>query len=175
MARENKKIEKKKSEKNSKENRNSNVEDKLFNGITVVFIVFVVLAIFYLITLMIVGMPFKKEKNEVNFDYKEILAGSSFNRKDKEYYVLYYDFSNSELNDLLYAVNEYENQHESNKIYLVNLNEGLNKKYISSKDSNKKPNNVNDLAIKGPTLILFKSNKVETYVEGKDDIISYLK
>lgn len=166
---------KKKSVTNNYEKGSTSIEDNVFNIITIIFIVFVVLSLFYLITLLIVGDSSKKEKPVVNFEYKEILAGTSFDKKDEEYFVVYYDFTDSNLEDLYYSINEYESQHKSNKIYLVNMNEGLNKKYIASKDSNKTPNNINDLSIKGPTLIHFKDKKVTSYIEGKDDIVSYLK
>lgn len=174
MANRKKNLKAKKQDKETIQNDNI-LSDKIFNIITVFFIVSVVLLSFYLVTLIIVGNPNKKTKPIVNFDYKEILAGSSFDKNDNEYYVVYYDFSESDFSDLAYAVNEYENQHETNKIYLVNLKEGLNKKYITSKDSNKKPSSASELAINGPTLIHFKDKKINSYVEGKDDIISYLK
>ena len=160
--------------------KNVNVDDKiiksnfyteLYKVLKIVFGVIVFLALFYLITIIVVGND-KSEKIETSIQYEEILAGSSFTMRDDEYLVVYYDFSDSEMSDVYSAIYTY-NYSGKKRLYTVDMSNGFNSKYTSEK-SNKKPNNAEELAINGPTLILIKDGKVKEYIEGKDVVVKYL-
>ena len=69
----------------------SSTSNELLKLFRVLFAVIVVLGAFYLLTVAIVGSD-KEEEKETAIQYEEILAGSSFNMKDSEYVVVYYDF-----------------------------------------------------------------------------------
>lgn len=134
----------------------------IFSTIIVVTLVFFS---FYFITNLIV-----KNMNKFNYidstvtvtiQYDEILAGSTFNMNDEEYYVLFYDFDGE------YAT--YYNSligSSSEKIYKVNLGNGFNKPYVSE-NTNSKVNNISDLRVKDCTLIKIKNGKNILYFEGQ--------
>ena len=152
----------------------TNTSKELLNIFRILFVVIVVLSLFYLLTVFIVGKDDKEELKETAIQYEEILAGSSFNMKNNEYVVVYYDFSDTELTDITSSIYSYSYTGKY-RLYTVNMNSGFNKSYATEDESNKNPEKAEDLAIKGPTLIRFVDGKVEEYIEGKEDILAYLK
>lgn len=97
----------------------------------------------------------------------EILAGQTFNRKDETYYVAFYEFNSDE--DLESTISNIENQ----KIYKVDLSNKMNQSIISD-TSNKKATTIDELQINGPTLIKITNEKITDYIEGYDNITTYL-
>lgn len=152
----------------------TNTSRELLKIFRVLFIVIVVLSAFYLLTVFIVGKDDKEELKETVIQYEEILAGSSFSMKNKEYVVVYYDFTDTELTDITSSIYSYSYTGKY-RLYTVNMNSGFNKAYASDEESNKNPEKAEDLLIKGPTLIRFEDGKVSEYIEGKEDIVTYLK
>ena len=152
-------------------------EYKIGNLIKKTVILVLIIAIFYGLTIIITKNKNQELENEVpsntKIQYEEILAGSSFNMKDSEYVVVYYDFSDTELSELASQIYSYSYTGEY-RLYTVDMSNGFNKPYITGEDSDKSPNSAEDLLIKGPTLIKFKDGKVEKYVEGFDEVLEYL-
>ena len=151
-----------------------NTSKELLKLFRVLFAVIVVLSLFYLLTVFIVGKDDKDEVAETAIQYEEILAGSSFSMKNNEYVVVYYDFSNTELAEITSSVYSYSYTGKY-RLYTVDMSSGFNKAYSSEEKSNKSPEKAEDLLINGPTLIRFADGKVQEYIEGKEDIITYLK
>lgn len=147
--------------------------NEIYKFLKIVFGVMVFLAVFYLITVFVVGRDTIEEKKDVTIQYEEILAGSSFTMRDDEYVVVYYDFSDSEMSSLYSALTDYSTN-GSKRLYTVDMSNGFNKVYVSEK-SNSNPTKASELAIADVTLIYFKDGKVSRYVEGSDEVISYLK
>lgn len=112
-----------------------------------------------------------EKKEEVTIDNKTILAGQIFEQKDKEYYVLVYDVSDTK-NILSTWKNAYSG---GTTIYVVDSSSKLNGNYIVEKDSNKNPTGYSDLKIKSPTLIKISDKKVTEYIEGEEDIKNVFK
>lgn len=106
----------------------------------------------------------EEEKETVQ---NEILAGQTFNRKDETYYVAFYEFNSDE--DLESTISNIENQ----KIYKVDLSNKMNQSIISD-TSNKKATTIDELQINGPTLIKITNEKITDYIEGYDNITTYL-
>lgn len=152
----------------------TNTSKELLNIFRILFIVIVVLSLFYLLTVFIVGKDDNEELKETEIQYEEILAGSSFSMKNNEYVVVYYDFSDTELTDITSSIYSYSYTGKY-RLYTVNMNSGFNKAYATEDESNKNPEKAEDLLINGPTLIRFADGKVEEYIEGKEDIVTYLK
>lgn len=154
--------------------------ESTLNVVIVTLVVLSVLGLF-LLTLYITnkneGTNISNNKNtEAVFDYDEILLGSSFNRNDKEYLVLYYDMSDSSLvGDLASSVGNYTSKDDSLNLYKVDMSNTFNKKYTTEDDSNNNPKDVSELLINGPTLIRFVDGEVEEYIEGVDDIKDYFE
>lgn len=160
--------------KKSIEKKESGFEKDIFKVLCIMFGVLLFLAIFYFITIAIVSD--KEEENDTEetvIQYEQILAGSSFNMKDDEYLVVYYDFSDEELAELTSAVYNYGYSGFS-ILYKVDMSDGFNKKYIAEDSSNKNPGSASDLAINGPTLIKIVDGKCVDYIEGNEKIIDYL-
>lgn len=106
----------------------------------------------------------EKENNKIE---NEILAGQTFNRKDETYYVAFYEFDGEE--DLESTISNIENT----KIYKVDLTNKMNSQIISD-TSNKKATTIDELQINGTTLIKITENKINDYIEGYDNITTYL-
>ena len=108
---------------------------------------------------------------EVTIDTDYIAIGTVFNRKDKEYMVLFDDYSTE------YTSNAYINsliEKSETKYYKVDMGANENKKFIS-KEENTTPKDASDLKINGITLIKFKNGKIEKYISGSEKIAAYLK
>jgi hypothetical protein len=150
---------------------------KMLKTFIFVAIIFIVL---YFLTALITGeISFSNFSNKearekvTTIQYKEILAGEVFNKADKEYYVIFYDFKTNE-GKIDGLIQTYEQKTDHLKIYTVNLNNYFNKAVISS-DSNPLANNSLDLKIKADTLIKIKNKTNSLYVEGLINIKNYLE
>lgn len=172
---------KKKTNQTSKEVlKNSYGNDELKNGIKCVVIVLVIFAIMYLLTLLILKKAstdyITKDNEKTSIQYSEILAGTSFDKKDNEYLVLFYDMNEDEKEKYTYAnlVSNYEAKDEHLPIYYVDLSSALNKSVVSE-ESNKNAKSAEELKINGATLIKFNTEGIVEYIEGKDSISDYLK
>lgn len=153
----------------------SSMKNDLLKTLRIIFIVLVFLAAFYLLTVMIIGQDEDESSEETTIQYEEILAGSSFSMNDKEYLVLYYDKTDTEIySDIYTSVTTYQNKDDAVRIYTVDMNNGFNKKYVSDGEGNSNPEEVLDLSINGPTLIKFVDGKVLEYIEGLEKISDYL-
>ena len=132
----------------------SSLTDKLFiAGAVLLFIL-----AFYGLTLYITGKnseDTKEEKKEVEISREEIIVGRSLSMSKDDYYVVYYDDTNSTTyNEIV------KNYTKSISIYKVNMSNGFNKKYSTDGESNKTPSKVSEFKINGPTLIKVSKNKV---------------
>lgn len=153
----------------------SNSSNDITKFIKLFVIVLVVLGLFYLLTIAILDNDNgDKKAQESVIQYDEILAGSSFDMNSDEYFVVYYDYTDTNLADLAMQVYNYTYS-GSVKLYSVNMNAGFNKPFVAEESSNTSPKNVNELSIKGPTLIKFVNGAVVEYIEGSENIISKLK
>lgn len=161
------------------------IDSDLYSGILskvyVIVGVLVFICLFYSLTLYITGKN-KAEKNnndntdtEEVFSYSDIMVGRSFSISDGEYYVIYYDKGDEEVSSKCSsAVDNYSAKEDSLDIYTVDMSNGLNKKY-AGEESNTNPINASEIIINGPTLIKFSGNGVVDYIEGVDNITSYLE
>ena len=146
----------------------SSLTDKLYiAGAVLLFIL-----AFYGLTLYITGKnsdDTKEEKKEVEISREEIIVGRSLSMSKDDYYVVYYDDTNSTTyNEIV------KNYTKSISIYKVNMSNGFNKKYSTDGESNKTPSKVSEFKINGPTLIKVSKNKVVEYVEGEEAIRTIL-
>jgi len=152
--------------------------DEVYNGLKMLLIVLVILGIFYLLTAYIINKDSKKDSSKSNEDveiqYKEILAGSSFSMSDSEYFVLYYDKSNEDLSsDIDSLISNYEVKEDAISLYTVDISNSFNKNIVSD-SSNIEPVSASELKINGTTLIKFSDKKVIDYIESYDMIKEYL-
>ncbi len=151
-------------------------EHSLKNIIKCIVIVLAIFGIMYLITLLILKKSsldyISKEPEKTSIQYSEILVGTSFDKKDKEYLVLYYDRSSDDAGTYEGFYSDYKAKDEHLPIYYVDMSSTFNKQ-ASSDSSNKDATSAEELKINGATLIRFVNNKIEDYFEGEEEIKNY--
>lgn len=119
----------------------------------------------------------KEDIVETEIQKVEILMGETFEKKDSEYIVIYYDFKDKLYSGLYSTLVEgYNGYNESVPMYKVDLSTNFSKKYMAAGEepSNTNPTALSNLKIKGATLIRIKDKTVIKYVEGKDNIKAYI-
>ena len=145
--------------------------------------VLVFLLIIYLVTAIATGeIKFgKKSKSPkvTTIQYQEIIAGETFNRNYKEYYVLFYDFTSVYADYFKSAISSYESKSNSLPVFIVDLTQEINKQYVINNDSNSTvqyayPSDINSLNVENPTLLKIKNKKTIEVVKGNDNIIDAL-
>lgn len=159
---------KKNIEKRKENKKNEYPEkNKILNFAKTIFIViaFIIAAIF--ISLVAEGKYTFKDK-DTTIKYDEIIAGQTFTRSEDTYYVIFYEFDNSDITSTL------NNLSSKNKIYKVNLKSAMNKDIISE-TGNKDVNKAEDLKVVNPTLIKIEKGSNTLYLEGETAIENYLK
>ncbi len=141
------------------------------NYLKTVFIVFIMFIVVYGVVLALDKMGiFEKgyeapEKKEAEISNEYILAGSTFNRMEKEYYVVFDEFNS----DNVYLNYILDNTSSDLHIYKVNMLLKVNAVY-NSESSNKKVQKAADLLIKSPTLIKIKNGKNVLYLDDIEKI-----
>lgn len=157
---------------------NSIYESDTSNVIKCVVIVLVILLVMYLLTVLILKKSstdyISKEDEKTAIQYSEILAGTSFNKEDEEYLVLFYDTTADNASVYGNMISTYEAKDSHLPIYYVNLANTMNKS-INSSESNKDAKDASELKINQSTLIKFSNGGIVDYVEGQDSINEYLK
>lgn len=157
------------------------LDPEIWGKIFVVLAVLVVLGLFYLLTLYITNKNSdksdndEKTKEETVISYNDIILGESFSMSDDDYLVIYYDESDEDVKSTYDGlISSYKGKEDALSIYSVDMSSAFNKKYITTEESNKNPNNASELLINGPTLIHFIGQSVNEYIEGEEAITSYL-
>ena len=111
----------------------------------------------------------QSEVTESTIQYEKILAGESFTMEQEEYYVVYYDSTDTNLSS---TIATYQADKKDIKLYSVDLNDGMNKKYITDSDIN--TSSIENLKVKNPTLIHFKNKEVVDTITDENEINDYL-
>lgn len=141
------------------------------NYLRTIFIVFLIFIVIYGIILALDKIGFFEsgyeapeiEKAQIQTEY--ILAGSTFNRVEKEYYVIFNNFNtdNTYLNYIL------DKTSSDLHIYKVNTSLKINSIVLNEK-KNAKVQTASDLAVKIPTLIKIKNGKNILYLDDTEKI-----
>ena len=143
--------------------------------VTCILVVLVIFALVYLLTNLIlkksVADYITKNNDKTTLQYDEILSGQSFDKKDSEYLVLFFNEEDTIYQTL---ISNYQAKDEHLPIYYVNLKNRMNKNCVSN-ESNKDATTSSELKINGPTLIKFTNNEISDYIEGEEPITEYLK
>lgn len=183
-----------KNEKEKIENVNESFGVDIWNKLIVVCIIIIFLCLFYLLTVHITNKHSSDSDDSSNqttskstssqktskddstaISYDETIVGRSFSVDSGEYIIVYYDMSDEDIKSQFSSlVSGYKSKEDHLNIYSVNMGDGLNKPYAKD-ESNSNPSKASEIAINGPTLIKFSDGSVEDYVEGYDDISSYLE
>lgn len=174
-----KKDDKKKNKKVEKIDQVVSKNDGWYDKLIVILVVLCILCLFYLLTVKItINEDAKKieesrETEKADIQYEEILVGSTFNKSDDKYFVVYYDKSDESLNDVTSAISSYKAGEDALPLYVVDMSDPLNKKYAAD-DSNTSADDASELRIDGVTLVRIKEGNLDKYLEGQDDVVEYL-
>ena len=106
---------------------------------------------------------------ESSIQYEKILAGESFTMDQEEYYVVYYDSTDTELSK---TISTYQSDKKDIKLYSVDLSDGMNKKYKTDGDVD--TSSIENLKVKNPTLVHFKNKEVVDTITDENEIEDYL-
>lgn len=143
--------------------------------------VLLVLGITYLIAALItgdikLGKNQEEEKEEVEIQYEEILAGETFKQKTDEYYVMYFNFTDNTASSYLTFKDTYSYQEGSLDFYLVDLEKGFNQSFLKNEeeDYNEYPDSIDDIKVSNPTILKISNHKVVERTEGKQEVLNYL-
>ena len=141
-------------------------------------VVLLFLAIFYLMTVIILDDGTKSNKDDegsVEVQHDEILVGTSFSIKDGDYYVLYYETEDEEVNSDIYSlISKYRSSDTELYLYTVDMSNALNSSF-NADSGNSSATKASELMISGPTLIKFSHGVISQYVEGIDNIKGILE
>lgn len=160
----------------------SNYEENKSGNLWIMIIVVVILVVgFYYLTVFLADKvalkntttEIEETKTNAVIQYDEILAGSTFNMSDSNYYVIFYDTTAVYNSTYTTLVTDYNALASHKKIYSVDLNNGMNKSYISD-SSNINTSDISLLKIKKPTLIEIKDGNNILSAEGITSIKAIL-
>lgn len=144
----------------------------LINLISVLLFVWVVyLAILGLGKLGLFDAGYTKPtKDATEISYENILLGTVFNRTEKDYYVIFDDYSKNR--------NSYTNSIVKDKakipVYKVDISKGENASCVSD-TSNPNAKNASELKINDITLIRITNGKIAKYISGSEKIEAQFK
>ena len=180
----NKELEKKLKQERKKINNVSVTDSDIWSKVIIVCVIICVFCAFYFLTVFISkddssstnsNSSNKKTTETTNISYDEILLGRSFSMEDGEYLVLYYDKDKSDLSsEMSSALSTYNNKDSHLNVYTVDMSDALNSSFTSD-EANHDATDASEMKISGPTLIKFNNNKIDDYIEGKEEITEYLK
>lgn len=165
------------------EEKNLNESYSIKDLIKIIVIIVIVFVIFYFITTLVVK-PVKNDLKTTNtiteLDYTKITLNQLLDRNDKDYYVLC--IKENSYNSLISKINyveiynrylsDYRAKENSLPIYIVNLDDALNKNYIA--DELNISNNLEELKLNDEVLFKISDGVIEEYYIGNDDIIKLL-
>lgn len=115
---------------------------------------------------------FTKELDPVTTAENSILAKNTFEQKEEEYYVYFYDFDEEDT-ELTYLVN---GNLSKEKVYRVNTKDEFNANYVTEEEfGNSSAKNLEELKVTTPTLIKIKGDTITEYYETKDAITKKLQ
>lgn len=156
----------------------NNFDGDIWNKIFIALGVICFLLAFYLLTVHITNKNTKKtdkEDKKVTISSDKIIIGRALSMSDDDYFVIFYDKGDSEVAstyDEIVSNQKYGG--DGRKIYTVDMSSAFNKKYLTTEESNKTPQDASDFKINGPTLILVSNHSVVDYIEGEEAIKDYL-
>lgn len=149
--------------------------------ITIIIVISFTFCVFYLITPIFIKPSLENEEVPSVIDESQITLNQLLNRREAEYYVLAtkdslysgLGYINVNYNDLYNSyINKYLEQDNSLKFYYVDLDNALNKKFISEELNIS--DNINELKINDEILFKIKDGIIEKTYVGNDEIIDKL-
>ena len=139
--------------------------------IIVACVAVLLIAMYFLTTRILEKQNNDTEVTELPIQYDQILAGSSFNQQQEEYLVIYYDASD-EYSSLPSLVSSYQSGDHDIKLYIVDLSDVMNAKYLTEGDV--VTDSPSSLRVKDPTVLRFRNQEVSEVITDMNEITSLL-
>ena len=143
-------------------------ENQIKKLILITLLLIFIIGVIYLISALFITKEldwFDKSNTETEpvLVSNTILAAETFNQKEEEYYVYFFDYKDED-GEISAVVNS---KLSSSKVYKVDTSSALNKNYVSEQ-SNKSAKNLNELKVKSPTIIKVTGESISAYYEGEE-------
>lgn len=167
--------------KKEEKKKESVIQEYSLKGmIKIVAILLIIFVVFYFITTLLVKPSEDSSNGAVVVDSSKITISQLLNRSEEEYYVIatkksLYESSYIDTNYIeMYNnyINKYKQQENSLSFYYIDLDDALNKKYLS-KDLNI-TNQISEIKLNDEVLFKIKDGKIEKTYVGKNKIIDKL-
>ena len=160
------------------ESSSTGENDEIIRMFKVLGIVVLTLVIFYFAFAIYNGeISFGKKDDEessnVEIQNIEIVAGSTFNRVDDEYLVLFYEFDGDYDVNAISFYNLYSAKENHLKLYVVNLASAFNSNYVVTNRNEVNTSNAQNLKVMDLTLVRVKGGKAIATYAGLDEFNSY--
>lgn len=155
---------------------NDNYQAK--NMFIIIIVIVVLLVPLYFITTLVLDNN-KQEQQQtsnnkpVEIQSEKILVGQLLNRLDSSYYVIAYKKDNKMATLFNQYITDYKKKEEHLNFYKIDLDEGLNKNYIS--DETNITDDLKNLKISDTVLFKIVDGKIDNYYVGNNDVIDALK
>ena len=164
------------SKKLKKEIMGGSDEDQMKRMIKILLIVVLFIGLVWFVFAIINGEIFSKkkeaEKEEVEIQNDIILAGSTFNRNEEEYYVLLYDFDGANSGTCGAIFNIYKDK-DSTKMFKVDLGDKMNSNVLVTDAGAVNTSSSATLKVLDATLIKVKDGKAVEVKSGIDELNAY--
>lgn len=147
------------------------------NMFIIIIIIVALLIPLYFITTLVLNDNKKienvKDTTPVKIQNEKILVGQLLNRHDSSYYVIAYKKDNKMISLFEQYIKDYKNKEEHIEFYKIDLDDGLNKGYIS--DTANITDELKDLKLNDTTLFKIVDGKIDSYYIGNIDVVNALK
>jgi len=167
-------VKKKKTNKIKEEKYRSEEQQEIIRFVKILLVVSIFLVAIYFITKIFVrneGEVSNKETSVTEINYTKMVFGTMLNKPYDEYYVVAYSSEDNKASYYGAIVENYQSEKDSLNVYFVDLDDSLNKDFISSDGkTNSKATTVSELMVDDFTLIKVKSGKIAKYIETAEDM-----
>ncbi len=148
-----------------------NESHSLGSTIKLIVVILLILGMFYGFTIMVLNKKTNKIDSNSSIQYSKILAGETFDMNEDDYIVFFYDINGASSADYAEMVSKYKDKKNHVTIYTVDLNEGLNKSYVSD-EITPDAKDALSLKVKDATMIRIKNHEITDYIN--TDFSNYL-
>ena len=145
----------------------SDSEEAIRSFIRILIIILIVIGLTYYFTNLSNNKNDKNNTNEIAIQYDDISVGMILNRNEyKEYYVLAYFDDGTNADKIEDLIREYRNDRHNTKLFTVDLNDPINKAFITTDNAKLDVASVDELLFKTDTLLHIKDGKIiKTYID----------
>lgn len=141
------------------------------------FLIVVVVLVIAVVGVYFFTKAFVTKSNEVTYqdgviNYDVAIVGNMLEKNEKDYYVLAFNGSSNDANYYSTLIASYKKKDKALKVYTVDLDNELNKKYVSEKeeDASKSFESLEKLKLGKVTLIKVSDKKVTSFKISEEDI-----